>query len=65
MEKGPSHWGCKILGRSPGPVGTASPASSHCLPVPVPQGHGTDVRQEVLAEKHCCKEPDHKMHAGG
>lgn len=55
--------GLQMLWRSPKQgrvVGNTSPAPSCCLPAPVPRGHGMGIGQEMVAEKCCCNEPDHK-----
>lgn len=39
--------------------------SSHCSPALVPQGHGLGIGQEMIAEKCCCNEPNHKGQPGG
>lgn len=53
-EDGDGEWSfllaLQTLGRSPGQVGNASPASSHCLPDPVPQGRGMEGSGKMLLQ---------------
>lgn len=62
---GPFPLGLQMLGRSPGNVGNASRASSHCWPALVPWGHRMVIGQETEAKKCCCREPNHKGQPGG